>query len=41
MEITTVLAQFGLYDPKPLSIKDLMLGVDEQEDIGKCNIVFP
>nr|WP_262896096.1 hypothetical protein [Sphingobacterium multivorum] len=41
MEITTLLAQFGLYNPQPLTINDLMLGIDEEEDGGKCNIVFP
>jgi len=41
VEITTLLAQFGLYNPQPLSITDLMLGIDEEGDGGKCNIVFP
>ncbi|WP_286590926.1 hypothetical protein [Sphingobacterium sp. N143] len=41
MEITVVLAQFGLYDPKPLTIKDLMLGMGEEEEDRKCNIAFP
>ncbi|WP_147420961.1 hypothetical protein [Sphingobacterium siyangense] len=41
VEIKTLLAQFGLYNPKPLSITDLMLGIDEEDDGGKCNIVFP
>ena len=41
VEITTLLAQFGLYNPHPLTFTDLMLGVDEEEDGGKCNIVFP
>jgi len=41
VEITTLLAQFGLYNPQPLTINDLMLGIDEEEDGGKCNIVFP
>ncbi|HAF35167.1 hypothetical protein [Sphingobacterium multivorum] len=41
VEITTLLVQFGLYNPQPLSINDLMLGIDEEEDGGKCNIVFP
>ncbi|WP_434466742.1 hypothetical protein [Sphingobacterium multivorum] len=41
VEITTLLAQFGLYNPHPLTITDLMLGIDEEDDGGKCNIVFP
>jgi len=41
VEITTLLAQFGLYNPPPLTIADLMLGIDEEDDGGKCNIVFP
>jgi hypothetical protein len=41
VEITTLLAQFGLYNPPPLTITDLMLGSDEEDDGGKCNIVFP
>jgi hypothetical protein len=31
-EITTLLAQFGLYYPQPLIINDLILGMDEKEN---------
>ncbi|WP_262507849.1 hypothetical protein [Sphingobacterium sp. CZ-UAM] len=41
MEITVILAQYGLYNLLPLSYNELMLGSDDVEEGRKCNIAVP
>nr|WP_288811687.1 hypothetical protein [uncultured Sphingobacterium sp.] len=41
MEITVILAQYGLYNPLPLSYNELMLGSEDVDEGRKCNIAIP